>query len=205
MALTTAAMPSTNLALLGSSCLPTTSCCFELAIPISEDLLVAANHLVRRSYIANCTVQPHLVVVPDIAVNKANCILHREWCPRTDALRLDRTMPTLDLAVALGIIRRCSHMCHTADSDELLEVSSDELRTVVADNPGRNSRIALESSLGNRFNVAFFHLWANLPMHNRSATAVKQVAKEEERPPHVDVGDVDVPVLMQAAAGTRSP
>jgi hypothetical protein len=88
-------------------------------------------------------------------------------------------------------------MCHPADADEFLEVSSDELRTVVADDPGSNSRVALESALGNRFNVAFFHLRANLPMHNRSAKAVKQAAKEEECPPHVDIGNVDVPVFVR--------
>jgi hypothetical protein len=34
-------------------------------------------------------------------------------------------------------------------------------------------------------------------MHDRSATAVKQAAEEEECSPHVDIGNVDVPVFVR--------
>ena len=54
---------------------------------------------------ANGTVWPYLVVVPYVTFDKANRILHSDWCPRADTLRLNRTMPPLDLAIALGIVR----------------------------------------------------------------------------------------------------
>ena len=62
--------------LLCMNCLPAAPCFLELAISVIEDLLVPTAHLIGRSYIADRTVEPHLIVVPDIAVNKANGILH---------------------------------------------------------------------------------------------------------------------------------
>jgi hypothetical protein len=64
------------LTLLGANCLPAVPCFVELAISVSKDLLVPTAHLIGRSYIANRTVEPHVIVVPDIAVNKANGVIH---------------------------------------------------------------------------------------------------------------------------------
>jgi hypothetical protein len=64
-------------------------------------------------------------------VNKANGILNWESCARTDALRFDRTMPSFDLDIALGIVTQGSYTRHTADANELLEVLSHELGTAV--------------------------------------------------------------------------
>jgi hypothetical protein len=41
------------------------------------------------------------------------------------------------------------------------------------------------------------HIRANLPVHDRSAATIEQAAKEEERSPNVDIGNVDVPVLVR--------
>jgi len=83
-------------------------------------------------------------------------------------------------------------MSHPADADELFEVSGNELGTIVADDPRMNARVALTSPLDDRFDVALFHLGANFPVHDRSAEATEQAAKEEEGSPDVDIGpDVD--------------
>jgi len=40
------------------------------------------------------------------------------------------------------------------------------------------------------------HGLADLPVDDEAAAAVEEAAKIEESPGHVDVGDVDVPVLV---------
>ncbi len=60
---------STSLTLLDTNRLPAAPCFVELTISVSEDLLVATAHLVHRSYIVDRTVEPRLIVVPEIAVN----------------------------------------------------------------------------------------------------------------------------------------
>ena len=88
-------------------------------------------------------------------------------------------------------------MCHTAYANKLLEVSSNELWTVVTDNPGRDIRIALACSLDDRLDAAFFHFRADFPVHDRSAVTIEQAAKKEECSPNIDIGNIDVPVLVR--------
>jgi hypothetical protein len=107
-------------------------------------------------------------------------------------------MPALDLAIALWVIRRCSHVRHTADPDELLEVTGYELRTIVADDPGMDVGVSLAGALNDRFDVGLSHVGPDLPVHDGTAEAVEQAAQEEKRSAHVDVGNIDVPVLMWA-------
>ena len=76
MGLTTVPVGSTDLTLLGADCFSATSCFFEFAISVSKDLLVSTAHLVQWCYVADCTMEPHLVVVPHIAPNQANGIVH---------------------------------------------------------------------------------------------------------------------------------
>ena len=68
-------------------------------------------------------------------------------------------------------------MSHPADADELFEVSRNELRAIVADDPGMNARVALTSPLDDRFDVSLFHHGADFPVHDRSAEAIEQAAK----------------------------
>jgi hypothetical protein len=88
------------------------------------DIFVSACNVTNRA------MKPYLVVMPDVAFDEANGILYYKQCARTDALRCDRTMPLLDLAIALGIVRYGSHMGDTADADEFLEVPGYELESV---------------------------------------------------------------------------
>jgi hypothetical protein len=70
-------------------------------------------------------------------------------------------------------------LSYTADADELFEVSGNELGTIVADDPGMNARVALTSPLDDRFDVALVHLGADFLVHDRSAEAIEQAAKED--------------------------
>ena len=87
-------------------------------------------------------------------------------------------------------------MSHSADPDELLEVLGDELRPVVRDDPGPRIGIPLAGPLDDRLDLGFGHALADLPVDDEPAAAIEQAAEVEERAGDVDVGDIDVPVLV---------
>src|SRR5438874_447135 len=89
-------------------------------------------------------------------------------------------------------------MSHSADPDELLEALGDELRPVVGDDPGPRVGIPLACPLDDRLDLGFGHALTDLPVDDEPAAAIEQAAEGEERAGDVDVGDVDVPVLMHA-------
>src|SRR5438034_5044551 len=89
-------------------------------------------------------------------------------------------------------------MSHSAKPDELLEVTGDELRAVVRDDPGPRVGIALAGPLDDRLDVPLGHRFADLPVDDEPAAAVEQAAQVEECPGDVDVRDVDMPVLVGA-------
>ena len=49
----------------------------------------------------------------------------------------------------------------------------------------------------------FGHALANLPVHDVAAVTVQHAGQVVERPGHVDVGNVDVPVLVGASGCTK--
>src|SRR3954453_13756655 len=87
-------------------------------------------------------------------------------------------------------------MSHPAEPDELLEILGDELRAVVRDDPGPRVGIPLTCPLDDRLDLGFGHALADLPVNDEPAAAIEQAAEVEERAGDVDIGDVDVPVLM---------
>src|SRR6516165_12099901 len=87
-------------------------------------------------------------------------------------------------------------MSHPADPDEFLEVLGDELRAVVRDDPRPLPGEALARPLDDRLHLGLGHALADLPVGDESAAAVEEAAEVEEGPGDVDVGDIDVPVLM---------
>src|SRR5260221_12759996 len=87
-------------------------------------------------------------------------------------------------------------MSHSTDPDELLEVLGDELGTVVRDDPGPRVGIPLACPFDDRLDLGFGHALTDLPVDDEPAAAVEQAAEVEEGAGDVDVGDVDVPVLM---------
>src|SRR5271157_1059051 len=88
-------------------------------------------------------------------------------------------------------------MGHPRDADELLEVSSDELWSVVGDDPRFCFRILLPSSLQKDFDFRFGHRFPQIPMNDRTAEAIQNAAQVVEGATHVDVGNIDMPMLVR--------
>src|SRR5579885_571258 len=89
-------------------------------------------------------------------------------------------------------------MSHPADPDELLEVLGDELRPIVGDDPRPRVGEALAGPLDDRLDVGLGQALAEFPVGDEPAAAVEEAAEVEEGPGDVDVGDIDVPVLVGA-------
>src|SRR6266478_7565084 len=85
------------------------------------------------------------------------------------------------------------HPCH---ADELLEVSGNELRSVVGDDSRFGFRVFLSCSLQDDFDLRFGHRFPQIPMNDRTAVAIQNAAQVIERTAHVDVGNIDVPMLV---------
>ena len=102
----------------------------QLVFARRVDRLGTAFELVLRSQVADRAVQPHVVVFADIVGNQATGISERDGALRADAFALERLVPALQLAVALGAEWRGTHMGHAHQADVLLEVLGDELRAV---------------------------------------------------------------------------
>jgi hypothetical protein len=169
---------------------------FKLVISLSEDLLIPAGQLVGGCDVSESAVETHFAVAADVAIDQASGGVHGEWSAGPNALRFECAVSALDLAIALWVIRRCSHMRPAGDPDELLEVTSAELRTIVADDPGMHVGVPPAGTLDDRFDVGLSHVGSNLPVHDGTAEAVEQAAEEEKCPANVHIGKVDVPVLV---------
>lgn len=89
-------------------------------------------------------------------------------------------------------------MGHAGKANELLEVFGDELRAVVADDARLDAGVELSGALDNALDVGLGHGLPNLPVHDVPAGSVENRAHVVEGPAEVEVGDVDVPVLMGA-------
>jgi hypothetical protein len=86
---------------------------------------------------------------------------------------------------------------HAADADEFLEVPRDELRAVVADDPGAGLGIVFLGALQDGFDVGLLHLLADFPMHDGAAAAVQGAAQVVKSAADVDVGNVHMPMLVR--------
>ena len=87
-------------------------------------------------------------------------------------------------------------MRHSRDSNELFEIFGDELRAVVRDDPRSRFRVVLLRSLQDDLDVRFGHRLPDVPIHDVPAETVKDAAQVVERPADVQVGNIDVPVVM---------
>ena len=88
-------------------------------------------------------------------------------------------------------------MGHPRDTNEFLEVPSNKLRSVVRNDPGFRFRIFLPRSLQNDFDFRFGHRLPQIPMNDRTAVAIQNAAQIIERATHIDVGNIDVPMLVR--------
>ena len=88
-------------------------------------------------------------------------------------------------------------MRHANEADELLEVAGNELRAIVRDDARLRFRVLLLSSLQNDLNVSFPHRLTQVPMHEETTKPVQNAAQVIESTAQVDVGNVDMPVLVR--------
>src|SRR5271170_6344975 len=88
-------------------------------------------------------------------------------------------------------------MGHACAADELFEVSGDKLWPVVGDDPRFCFRILLTGSLQDDFDFRFGHRFPQIPMDDRTAIAIQNAAQVIEGPAHIDVGNIDMPMLVR--------
>src|ERR1700690_1283528 len=84
----------------------------QLAIPFRMDLLLTPGEHVLRSDVANRAVQTNVVVMVNVTRHQTPGVFHRQGRSRPDALSLERSVPTFDFSVRLGIVGRSSDVCH---------------------------------------------------------------------------------------------
>ena len=87
-------------------------------------------------------------------------------------------------------------MCRVRRANELLKVRRNELQPVIGDDPRLYFRIFLRS-LQNDFNFRLGHRIPQIPVDNRVALAIQNAARVVEGAAHVDVGNIDMPLLMR--------
>lgn len=109
---------------------------------------------------------------------------------------LDRAVITLDFAVALRVVRRCFDMRHSGDPNEFFEVTRNELRPIVGDDPRLGIGELFPCPLKNHFDVDLFHLLANFPVNDAARATIEHAAHEVKRAPNVQVTDVNMPVIV---------
>ena len=73
-----------------------------------------------------------------------------------------------------------------------------KLRAVVADHAGAGVRRLLSGALEDELDVGLLHRFADLVMDDGARGAVEDRAEVVERAENVQVGDVDVPVLVRS-------
>ena len=124
-------------------------------------------------------------------------LLGRRWASRPNRLTSDGLVPALDLAVGLRVVRRGPHVCHAGDADELLEVLGDELGSVVGDDTRPGLGMELAGALQDALNIGFRHTFVQFPVHDGSAGAIQHRTQGVECAAEIEVGDVDMSVLMR--------
>ena len=87
----------------------------QLAIPLGEDGRLVAVQLVRRGYVPDFTVQPDLVVMRHVIRHQSPGVVEAQRRAWSNALSLERLVLAFELAVALRIVRRRSHMRHAVE------------------------------------------------------------------------------------------
>src|SRR5664279_1213540 len=87
-------------------------------------------------------------------------------------------------------------MRHAGDSNKLLEVACDELRPVVRDDTRLCLWVLFLGSFENYLDVGLPHRLSQVPMHDRTTVPIQNAAQVIEGSANVDIGDIDMPMLM---------
>ena len=105
-------------------------------------------------------------------------------------------MPTLDLTGGLRIVGAGSDVCHADETDVLLEVPGDKRWAVVGDYSRGDARVELSGALDEALYVGLLHRLADLPVDDEAAASIEDGAEGLEGACDVEVGDVDMPVVV---------
>jgi hypothetical protein len=117
--------------------------CIELFVPSSKDFQVAGGEAIGRGDVTDGRMQAHSVVVGNKMLNQTLGIFKRQRAAWAQAAGFKGLVPALDFTVGLGVVRGGLDMSQASDSDELFEVTGNELRPVVSDNAGLSLDLAL--------------------------------------------------------------
>ena len=150
----------------------------------------SASHIRRHCAIVRCCSDPRRI--------ESNAPrLFRQWRARLACIPTSAICATLQLPIRLRVAGRSSHMGHNRDANELLEIPGDEsglLSQIIRDFASGYCSLArrrMTSILG------FCYRFSQILMNNRMAIAVQNAAQVIEGTAYVDVGNIDVPVLMR--------
>jgi hypothetical protein len=169
----------------------------KLLVSFFKDVFILAVQFVRRSDVADGTVEADGVVTRDVLCHKMPGLVKRKRRLRTDAFSLERLVKPFQLAVRLRIVGRGSHMRHASDANKLFEVTRDKLRAVVGDDSRPRIGELLACPLKNHLDVNFLHLLPYFPVNDRTTAAIQDAAHEVKRPADIQIADIDVPVFMR--------
>ena len=173
----------------------------QLLSPLALNGLGSTLKYRRRRDVTDRAVQADMIVVMDELADHTLPILEGERCLWADAVLLECAVPPFNLTIALRVVRRRAHVCHAAQTDILLEVARDELRTVVGDHPRSSVRVALPGPLQDQFDLRFGYplgdAVAKIPLHDTAAVPIEHATQVVERAADVDVADIDMPMLVR--------
>lgn len=88
-------------------------------------------------------------------------------------------------------------MAEASYANELLEVTSEELGTVVRDDARLDFGEFLQGTLEDDLNILLSHGTADLVMDNRARTAIQNRAEVVESSADIEIADVGVPVFVR--------
>ena len=169
----------------------------QLAITFLKDHLFESLKLVGRGDVTNRGMQSNGVVAVDVRGDSASGLINGTRAGRPNALAFQTAVPAFELAVGLGIVGTGPNMGHAHDADELLEVPGNELGTIIGDDPWPDTGVLLQGLLHDHLDLLFLHGFPQFPVDNRAAVAVEDAGEVVERAVDVDVGNINVPVLMR--------
>ena len=141
--------------------------------------------------------QSNGVVAVDVRGDSAPGLINGTRAGRPNTLTFEAAVPAFELAVGLGIVGTGPNMGHAHDADELLEVPGNELGTIIGDDPWPDTGVLLQGLLHDHLDLLFLHGFPQFPVDNRAAVAVEDAGEVVERTVDVDVGHINVPVLMR--------
>ncbi len=141
--------------------------------------------------------QSNGVVAVNVRGESAPGLINGTRAGRPNTLTFEAAVPAFELAVGLGIVGTGPNMGHAHDADELLEVPGNELGTIIGDDAWPDTGVFLQGLLHDHLDLLFLHGLPQFPVDNRAAVAVEDAGEVVERAVDVDVGNINVPVLMR--------